>query len=155
MRDTSGSATGPTTSDAPSLFDAPSTVFDTVELPPPRELDPPPPPPRPNAPPAPSPGRPTPPPDAATVWGQCDVRDSEGFCFSYVGSGWSVEEAERHCRQVPFGAFRTAACSDAERVATCSFDRPDADGQTLVYTYYAPYPEELARLACPGAFAPG
>ncbi len=129
--------------DAP--FDAPTTVFDTVESPPARRLEPPPPPP--------APAGPEPPPDAATVWGRCDVRETEGFCFSYVGAGWTAAEAERHCRRVPSGTFGPSACADAERVATCAFERPDANGQTLVYTYYAPYAVDLARLACPGEFS--
>jgi|GEM_PF-3546452 len=133
---------------SPEPFDAPSTVFDTVESPPPRSFTPPAPAPPPTAPPA----RPVPQPDASTVWGRCDVRETEGFCFSYVGAGWTAADVERHCAQVPSGDFGPVSCTDAERVATCTFERPDADGQTLVYTYYAPYAVDLARLACPGDF---
>lgn len=149
-RDSSGFVADAPAVPAPEPFDAPSTVFDTVESPPPRSFSPPPPAPAP--PPPTPPARPAPQPDATTVWGRCDVRETEGFCFSYVGAGWTSADAERHCRQVPSGAFGPAACAEAERVATCTFERPDADGQTLVYTYYAPYAVDLARLACPGAF---
>lgn len=136
----------------PRAFDGPTTVFDTVESPPPRTLSPPRPVPAdPPVPPSP-PDRPEPPSDAAAVWGRCDVRPAEPFCFSYVGTGWTPDEAETHCAAAPGGAFGPAACPDAQRIGTCTFERPGADGQTLVYTYYAPYPVDLARLACPGAF---
>lgn len=118
-------------------FDASPVVFDTVEPPP---AAPPP---------------PDEPPDATTasgVSGSCDVRASENFCFAYTGTGWTPRLARTHCGRAPGAAFAASACPSADRIATCEFERPDAPGQTLVYTYYAPYPVELARLACPGTF---
>ena len=133
-------------------FDAPSAIFDTVESPPPRRFEPPRPVPAPPAPPV-APPRPPPVPDAASVWGRCDIRPAEPYCFSYVGAGWSTEDAEAHCASAPGGAFVASACPDARRIATCTFERPGENGQSLVYAYYAPYPADLARLACPGVFS--
>ena len=119
-------------------FDARPVEFDTIEPPP-------------VAPPAPPPDEP-PPPTASGVSGSCDVRATENFCFAYTGPGWTPSQARAHCGRAPAARFDGGVCPAADRIATCAFERPDAAGQTLVYTYYAPYPVELARLACPGTF---
>ncbi len=124
-------------------FEAPAVVFDTIE----------PPPPRPPTPPPDDPGE-APPPSTGPS-GSCDVRASEAFCFDYEGTGWTPRLARDHCGRAPGARFGAGACPDADRIATCTFERPDAPGQTLVYAYYAPYPVDLARLACPGAFESG
>lgn len=126
-------------------FDAPAVVFDTVVF---DTVEPPPA----RPPPAPAPDGPAEAPPATGPSGSCDVRASEAFCFDYEGAGWSPQAARDHCARAPGAAFSAGACPEADRVGTCTFERPDAPGQTLVYAYYAPYPVDLARLACPGAF---
>lgn len=150
----------PSTPDPSTLFDVAPAEFDTVETPPremvfgpPTEAPSPPAPPVPPeaVPPAPPPPRMNPPPlpTERGVSGSCDVRSTEDFCFTYSGTGWTPSTAEAHCRLAPASSFGAATCPTADRIATCTFVR---DGQMLVYSYYAPYALDLARLACPGEF---
>ena len=144
-----------------TLYDDAPVVYDTVEIAPsemvfaaPRE-DPPVPAPIPVPDPAPPPVPPQPPrparppPTERGVSGSCDVRSTENFCFTYTGPSWTPTTASAHCRLAPSSAFASVSCPSSGRIATCTFVR---DEQMLVYSYYAPYALELARLACPGEF---
>ena len=139
-------------------FDAAPIVFDTVEPPdvlvqiPPRP-DPPRPEPRPEPRrPDPAPARLPPAPPAGGPSGSCDVRASEGFCFTYTGPGWTPREAASNCDAAPGATFGPGTCPLDGRVATCAFRRPSAPDREIVYTYYAPYDLTLAEIACPGTF---
>ncbi len=131
-------------------FDASDMVFEPAE-PPEAVVQIPPRPPAP--PPLPAPDL-TPPPLPAprAQAGSCDVRETEGYCFAYTGDSWSTADARAQCTAAPAARFADAACPLADRVATCTFERPSAPGKEIVYTYYAPYELALAELACPGAF---
>ena len=141
-------------------FDAAPVVFDTTEPPEPAlQIPPRPDPPRADSPrperQRPEPQRPDPRPPApptSSVAGSCDVRETEGFCFAYTGSGWTAAEAEVHCDAAPDAAFGARACPQEGRIATCVYRRPSAPEREIVYTYYAPYDPMLAELACPGTF---
>jgi hypothetical protein len=109
--------------------------------------------PRPAPPPAPDPEpAPPPPPPASGPSGSCDVRATEGFCFTYTGPGWTPREAAANCDAAPGARFGPGTCPLDGRVAACAFRRPSAPDREIVYTYYAPYDLGLAELACPGAF---
>lgn len=132
----------------PTPFDAAEVVFDTIE-PPEQVVQIPP---RPAPPSAPTPGArpaPTPPPAAS---GSCDVRATEGYCFTYTGDGWTPETARDQCASAPDATFGAGTCPLQGRIATCTFERPSAPGREILYTYYAPYDPTLAELACPGTF---
>ena len=131
-------------------FDASDMVFEPSE-PPEVVVQIPPRPPAP--PPLPTPDL-TPPPLPAprAQAGSCDVRESEGYCFAYTGDAWGPADARAQCTAAPNARFADAACPLADRVATCTFERPSAPGKEITYTYYAPYELALAELACPGVF---
>lgn len=140
----------------PPPFDAPRAEFDTVEAPA-RRLQPParrpaPPDERPPAPPPDDRPAADRPPGTSEAAGSCDARPAEAFCFTYVGAGWTPAAARAHCGRAPGARFSSGPCPTADRVGTCFFARPGAPGEALVYEYYAPYPTDLARLACPGTF---
>lgn len=139
----------------PTPFDASDVVFEpaTPEEPPESVVEIPPRPPAP-APRALPPGLapPPPPPSARGLSGSCDVRASEGFCFTFTGDGWTPQAARAQCDAAPESSFGAGACPLADRVATCAFERPSAPGREIVYVYYAPYDLALAELACPGTF---
>lgn len=133
----------------PTPFDAAQAVFDTTE--PPEtvvEIPPLPPPPAPEPDPRPTPPSPVPRGPA----GNCDVRRTEGFCFTYTGDGWTPETARAQCASAPDAAFSAGACPTTARIATCTYTRDSAPGREIVYTYYSPYDPTLAALACPGTF---
>ena len=135
-------------------FDPADVVFEPVpDEPPPAVVEIPP---RPAPPPSPAPRllpAPAPPPAAPRPSGSCDVRASEGFCLAFTGDGWTPAAARAQCDAAPDAAFGAAACPLADRIATCTFERPSAPGREIVYTYYAPYDPALAELACSdGAF---
>ena len=132
----------------PTPFDAAEAVFDTTEPPETVVEIPPPPPRRPD--PEPRPAPPTPVPQGPA--GSCDVRRTEGYCFTYTGDGWTPEAARVQCGGAPDGSFATGACPTTARIATCTFTRDSAPGREIVYTYYSPYDPTLAALACPGTF---
>ena len=141
---------------APARFDASDAVFE-----PPAPQEPPEAvvqiPPRPPPPPAPLPAprlipTPPPPPPARGPSGSCDVRSSEGFCFTFTGDGWTPQAARSQCDAAPSSSFGPGSCPLADRIATCAFERPSAPGREIVYVYYAPYDPALAELACPGTF---
>ena len=147
-------ADAPRGADAPdeaeTVFDGAEVVFDTLEpepRPPVEIPEPAPPPPRPQ--PAPRPA-PPPPPPGPPVAGSCDVRETEGFCFAYTGTGWDLAEAEGGCAEAPSSTFAPEACPQEGRIGTCVFTRDDGTDRRIVYTYYAPYDLDLARLACIG-----
>lgn len=127
-------------------FDAADTTFDTVEPPEQTVQFPPRPEPRPE------PRTPPPPPPRDSA-GSCDVRATEGFCFTYTGEGWTPAAARDQCTAAPNASFDSGTCPREGRIATCTFERPSAPGREIVYTYYEPYDPALAELACPGTFA--
>jgi len=91
-------------------------------------------------------------PEPAPAPGSCDVRETESFCFTYTGTGWTPEEAEAQCGEAPSSSYRRASCPTANRIATCIFRRPSDPTLEVVYTYYAPYDVGIAEVACPGEF---
>ena len=122
----------------------PEVVVQIPEGPPPRGPQPSPEPrPEPPLPPAPPGGGPS---------GSCDVRATEGYCFTYTGAGWSPRSARANCAGAPAATFGPGACPLADRVATCAFRRPSEPDREILYTYYAPTDLALAELACPGTF---
>ena len=144
---------------AETVFDAAEAVFDTLEpryrpgieipvAPRPRPR------PRPTPPPIPEPGPPSLPPPSPSppVAGSCDVRSTEGFCFTYTGATWDRQTAENHCAAAPNSSFQAGECPAERRIATCVFRRGEAPARQIVYTYYEPYDLDLARIACPGRF---
>ena len=135
----------------PTPFDASDVVFEPAapEEPPEAIVQIPP---RPPPPPAPRLLPPPPPPASRGPSGSCDVRASEGFCFTYTGDGWTPQSARAQCDAAPEATFGPGTCPLADRVATCAFERPSAPGREIVYVYYAPYEPALAELACPGTF---
>ena len=133
----------------PTPFDAAEAVFDTTE-PPETVVEIPPAPPPPAPPPDPRPGPPSPVPRGPA--GNCDVRRTEGFCYTYTGDGWTPETARAQCASAPDATFSAGACPTTARIATCTHTRDSAPGREIVYTYYSPYDPTLAALACPGAF---
>ena len=80
------------------------------------------------------------------------MRETESFCFTYTGTGWTAEDAEAQCSEAPASRYRRTACPTANRIATCVFRRPSDPTLEIVYTYYAPYDIGLAEVACPGEF---
>ena len=120
-------------------------VFDTTEPPPP-VVD------IPVRPPPPEPVPQPPPPPPVAQPGSCDVRQTESFCFTYTGTGWTPEEAEAQCGEAPSSSYRQTACPTANRIGTCIFRRPSDPTLEVVYTYYAPYDVNIAEVACPGEF---
>ncbi len=80
------------------------------------------------------------------------MRQTEGFCFAYTGSGWTPASARDHCGAIPNAAFAGSTCPLQDRIATCTYRRPSDPARELVYTYYEPYDLALAELACPGSF---
>ena len=142
----------PPAGDPPTPFDAAEIVFDTTEPPEPTLVFPP----RPAPPARPAP-RPRPPslppaPPADAPSGSCDVRSTVGYCFAFVGPGWTPAATRALCDAAPSSGYGSGACPLDGRVATCSFEPPDALGREIVYTYYEPYDPALAELACPGRF---
>lgn len=152
----------PTAPSATPLRQGPSAiVFDTTEppevvvrIPEVPDGPPPAPPPRPR----PESPRPTPPPPPAPPGGgpsgSCDVRETEGYCFTYTGAGWTPRSARANCAGAPAAAFGPGACPLDDRIATCAFRRPSEPDREILYTYYAPADLALAELACPGTFTP-
>ena len=146
-------AAAPESAEPPTPFDASGVVFEPA---PPEE----PPeaivqiPPRPSPAPSPAPVLlpPPPPPASRGPSGSCDVRESEGFCFTFTGDGWTAGAARAQCGAAPQATFGPGSCPLADRVATCAFERPSAPGREIVYVYYEPYEPALAELACPGTF---
>lgn len=137
----------------PTPFDAEPIVFDTVEPPEQVVQIPPRPDPTPSLPaPSPTPTRPPPPPPGGGPSGSCDVRATEGYCFTYTGPGWTPAEAEANCDAAPSADFSPGTCPLTDRIATCVYQRSSAPEREIVYTYYAPHDVGLAELACPGAF---
>ena len=140
---------GSTAADPPTPFDAADAAFEPTE-PPEQTVQFPP---RPAPPPARPPPRPAPPPvPLRGPSGSCDVRATEGFCFTFSGAGWTPDAARAQCDAAPQAAFGPGTCPLLGRVATCAFEPPDEPGREIVYTYYAPYELALAELACPGTF---
>ncbi len=80
------------------------------------------------------------------------MRESEGFCFAYTGSGWTPRTARENCAGAPNSSFGAGSCPLQGRIGTCTFHRPSDPSRELVYTYYEPYDVGLAELACPGTF---
>lgn len=146
--DADDSARPPTPfSGAPAVFDTTEPPEQVVQIVPRPE---PPPAARPDpTPPAP---RPPPPPASGGPSGSCDVRGSEGFCFTYTGAGWSPRDARANCAEAPGADFSPGTCPTEGRIATCAFRRPSAPDREIVYTYYEPFDPVLAELACPGTF---
>lgn len=138
LRDSTGTASAPTVFDAaPTVIDSIEPAGPTVVLPqsPPEPIEPP-------APPEPEP----------RVAGRCDVRDTEQFCFTYTGSGWTPADARAHCANAPESDFSNDRCPLSERIATCVFNPGGDSVREITYTYYAPYDPALAEIACPGEF---
>jgi hypothetical protein len=145
----SGTARPPPTAPLAGPARPEPVVFDTVEPPEAVQRIPPPPPP----PSSHDRGRPVPPPRPPGPSGSCDVRETENYCFTYTGPGWTPETAVINCSAAPRAAFRDGPCPEAGAVATCTFRRPSEPTREIVYTTYAPADLDLARLACPGTFA--
>lgn len=131
----------------------PAVVFDTTE--PPEVVvqipDPPEPAPRGPEPATEPPPRPPAPPGRGPS-GSCDVRETEGYCFTYTGAGWTPRAARANCAAAPAATFGPGACPLANRIATCAFRRAGEPDREILYTYYAPGDLALAELACPGTF---
>ena len=140
--------------DADKPFDASDMVFEPADpVEPPEAVVQIPPRPPPPPPPLPSPDLiPPPVPTPRGQAGSCDVRETEGYCFAYTGDAWTAGDARAQCTAAPRARFADAACPLADRIATCTFERPSAPGKEIVYTYYRPYDLALAELACPGVF---
>jgi hypothetical protein len=90
----------------------------------------------------------------AGIGASCDVTTEMGFCYDYIGPGWTQEKVELDCGDFEESLLDNEPCSQESVIATCNFNlQGDAD-LAIRYYFYEPTDLKTAEMMCPGTFIP-
>ncbi len=96
---------------------------------------------------------PAPAANAAGPAGSCDARKSVGFCYDYVGSGWTAANAKKDCATAPDGVYSNEPCPRNPVAGRCAYDLGGKKERQILYHFYKDgFSEKQARMSCPGTF---